>query len=191
MLKKLTLGSVMFMMHCFSFGQSSMLLAPINDEASVAEVSVDSITVKKKTVLSPEELYRLEFQRSIDQFLSTNDKWYLFSVEIDDTRLNQNLDNKEDILIEAIGTYAHGLIYVESESKVLLTSRNDIYATLIYGQKKTITDNQLEVQDMGNCSTCIKEKRLHRENQVDSLAIIMKDPNPERADVFYILTFKK
>jgi hypothetical protein len=169
-----------------------MPLMIVSDDIAVTEnVNGDSIPVQKKPELTPEEKFRFDQKKSIDLFLSSNENWFLFSVEIDETRLKKNLHVKDDLLIEAIGTYAQGLIYAESETEVLLTSRRDVYETLVYGQKKQTATDKLEILHSGNCLSCLQTLQLNRTLTGENVVVVIPDQNPERSDVVYLLTFKR
>ena len=192
MFKRVTIGFIAVMLHCYCSGQTSMAFQPVMKDTLTGDyVQLDSVSKKKKPELSPEEKFKLDHQRSIDQFLSANENWYLFAVGIDESRLRNNLPAKEDLLIEAIGTYAQGLIYAESDSVVLLTERRNIYQTVLYGQKKPTTKAELEILHRGNCPACLSTLKLKRTLSGDSLIVEIPDDAAEKSDVVYLLTFKK
>lgn len=126
----------------------------------------------------------------INSLKSTNTIWRLKSIAIDEARLVENKAQKDELVSNASEDFAKDLIYVESETEVLIAPKDASNGTFIYGEKKILGSNALRVNHLSGCATCSKEYSFVREVGNGELKVIMQDQDEDKKDVFYVLTFK-
>jgi|GEM_PF-1688543 hypothetical protein len=117
--------------------------------------------------------------------------WKLRYIEIDESRLNKNFDKKEDLLFEYYAVMSAGLIYIESDSLILLASKKDELLPYILGPK-LVKENNVTVQHLDmNCESCQKTFFFDRQFINDELCLFIKDEKIDHEDVYYKLVFKE